>query len=109
MLLQDCCYLSIILNFALVDDKFIDLSDHHDGKFTNREGMVIAYFDKRHIPVPTIRHKDCDIIIQDSGRCLACDNYRSTLHARAGQVKHCLLSGTSPSSHVNYRYLSTEE
>ncbi len=42
----------------------------------NHVGNVVAYFDMRKLPRPTIRHKMCDVFIGAGNRCLSCDSYR---------------------------------
>ncbi len=73
---------------------------------------MTAFCDEAVPPQRTVRHRNCDIILSEErrDRCSACSHYRNTLRALASNSKsRCSASGASPSSHVNYRYLSTPE
>uniref|UniRef100_A0A1X7TXX8 Uncharacterized protein n=1 Tax=Amphimedon queenslandica TaxID=400682 RepID=A0A1X7TXX8_AMPQE len=95
------------------EPRFMNLLGRHKGLFKNRSGAVIAYWDIRTLPSATIRHTSCYIIISKnvhSGQCLPCDEYRSSLFARASCEKSRLTTPspcTSKSSHVNYIFLSS--
>ena len=62
---------------------------------------------------PTICHSKCAVILAEgsgSKRCCECQKYHKTLHSMLSrQQKACSSSKTAPSSHVNYRYLTTSE
>ena len=71
-----------------------------------------AFCDESQPATPTVRHKNCQFLLQlqhhsTSVRCPNCVTCRKTL---AIQIKrHQSQSSVSPSSHVNYRYLSATE
>ena len=71
-----------------------------------------AFCDGSQPATPTVRHKNCQFLLQlqhhsTSVRCPNCVTCRKTL---AIQIKrHQSQSSVSPSSHVNYRYLSATE
>ena len=74
--------------------------------------MTTAYVDLKMLSSPTIRHKDCEVIVatdQGSGRCWPCSKYRSTL--RTLSARHVTLSSTrlQPSSHTPYTSLTNDE
>ena len=87
-------------------------------------GGTVALCDERFIPLPTIRHTSCKMILKSSDgiRCRHCDEYRyfilhitnvllvhrSTLHALAGKER-TRKAKTLSSSHINDRFLSTPE
>ena len=61
---------------------------------------------------PTIRHKDCERIVEQGTQCLACKGHRNSLHAIYSRIDKCKKgkeNRTSISSHVNYRHLSSPE
>ena len=68
---------------------------------------------------PTVRHSECDYLTNsnDSLRCHHCSKYRKILHSMASRDKHSGKlssldnhhSKTTPSSHVNFRYLTSPE
>ena len=61
---------------------------------------------------PTIRHRDCDHIVEVGVQCLSCKGHRNSLHAIAARIEKSKASkenGTSASSHVNYLHLSSPE
>ena len=61
---------------------------------------------------PTIRHRDCDRIVEEGVQCLSCKGHRNTLHAIAARIEKSKASKencTSASSHVNYVHLSSPE
>ena len=51
------------------------------------------------------------MLVNGEGRCESCKIYRSVLRAMYSREKKCSPSSekTKPTSHVNYRYLSTPE
>ena len=62
----------------------------------------------------TIRHVCCELILASEGKdwCPHCTHYRQTLLVLARQTKSLLdktLERTDPSSHTNYRFLTTAE
>ena len=62
----------------------------------------------------TIRHRDCDLIVEGCVQCLSCKGHRNSLHAIAARIEKSKASkengtGTSASSHVNYIHLSSPE
>ena len=86
---------------------------------------IVAYYDIRKLPVSTIRHKNCEVLLSLPGRCHCCDEYRyiivrdfsnilcffcrKTLHSMASRESNRSSSASSLSSHINYRYLSSSE
>ncbi len=119
------------------DARFTELVDSHKGTFKDPSGRhlfqcispilittdmymypfltgtrVVASYDSRALPVPTIRHSECALVVAKEGslRCQKCTDYRRTLNGMASRV--CLSKSaerTAPSSHTNYRYLSSPE
>jgi hypothetical protein len=57
------------------DDKFIETKNRHNGVFKNRSGVVVASFDDS-LPVHTIRHINCEILVDGVDRCKSCEEYR---------------------------------
>ena len=37
---------------------------------------IVAYYDIRKLPVSTICHKNCEVLLSLPGRCHCCDEYR---------------------------------
>ena len=37
---------------------------------------IVAYYDIRKLPVSTIRHKNCEVLLSLPGYCHCCDGYR---------------------------------
>ena len=73
---------------------------------------TVAYVDLKMVSLPTIRHRDCEVLMaadQKSGRCQQCTKYRSTL--RALHARHLTLNSTrlQPISHTTYISLTSEE
>ena len=72
---------------------------------------IIARFDSRPLPWPTIRHSKCEFLVSSgTSRCANCSEYRHillTMSRRASVGKST--EKTATSSHTNYRYLSTPE
>ena len=64
-----------------------------------------------HLDFPTIRHSDCELLINKSlTRCPKCSTHRKLLHALLSrQQKGFSTDKTAPDSHVNYRFLTTPE
>lgn len=59
---------------------------------------------------PTIRHKNCDLVVEEGLKCLPCKRHRNTLHAITARINRRKTSdSTSVSSHVNYAHLSSPE
>ncbi len=55
-------------------------------------------------------HVNCELIVAGDAKCNACKAYRSTLRALYSRyTKQKSKLGTSPTSHVNIRYLKTPE
>lgn len=75
-------------------------------------GSTVAYIDQLVIP-HTIRHRSCDVVIPHTQRqCTACRHYRKSLQAMVSNTKIRQDShshATTPSSHINYRYLTSSE
>ena len=73
--------------------------------------QVIAYHDTRHLPRPSIRHSDCGLMLPGGATtcCEKCSSYRRSLEVMLSRKRSKSVSGTTSSSHVNYRYLSTPE
>ena len=72
----------------------------------------MAYVDLKMVSLPTIRHRDCEVLMeadQKSGRCQQCTKSRSTL--RALHARHLTLNSTrlQPISHTTYISLTSEE
>ena len=58
----------------------------------------------------TIRHKACEVLISGVQRCPACEKHRKALHSMLTRHNSSKpVTSTAPSSHVNYRYLSSSE
>lgn len=125
------------------DNKFAKIRQNHQGVFRDRSGKfrtiikllilfnnigmnIVAYYDNRDLPCPTIRHIKCEYIVEVSRRCKFCADYRlhikfrttfhasfsirPTLHVLASRSKPLLSSSaTNSDSHVNFRYLSAAE
>jgi hypothetical protein len=93
------------------DEKFENTSKRRNGKFLDRAGNPVAYYDLRHLPLPTIRHRNCTVFVRnDTMRCHACEDYRPYLHSFATrEKKRTLESATSATSSMNYRYLTSPE
>ena len=72
---------------------------------------VTAYHDTRAVPQPTVRHSKCPLLSKKAAsRCHCCTTYRRTLGVMASrQCKRHSLERVVPSSHTNYRYLTTPE
>ena len=72
-----------------------------------------AYIDFHTLDSPTIRHKDCELLLHEGAvRCQACQDQRKLLHALYTRMSKCTTQKdgrTLPDSHVNYRHLSTPE
>ena len=73
---------------------------------------MTGFLDTQAIPQPTVRHNRCTMLLseEDPSRCQQCSVYRRTLHVlvhRRSQEQPQHLS--TPSSHANYRYLSTPQ
>jgi len=69
-----------------------------------------AILDTQLVDPPTVRHKDCDLLVlQSDTRCTACSQYRPSLRATFSRQSHGKEDKTAPDSHTNYRYLSTPE
>ena len=72
-------------------------------------GTIVAVFDTRPLPAPTIRHQECSLLIaKGSVRCAICTHYRHSLNAMLGRSKSTE-DKVATTSHTNYRYLSTPE
>ena len=68
--------------------------------------------ESRLLGTATIRHKDCELVVEGDTRCKACKHHRSTLHAIYSRIEKNEAgkeNRTAPTSHVNYRYLSSPE
>lgn len=74
---------------------------------------MTAYIDKSLPPLPTVRHKSCELLLPEGSstlRCGACTLYRNGLRASVKRAKSQDRSQlTDPSSHVNYRFIRTPE
>ena len=71
-------------------------------------GSEIAKQEDTFLQHPTIRHKNCPILLPTAAtRCWHCSDYRHTL--RSLSSKHSTADKTAPDSHVNYRFLSSAE
>ena len=54
-------------------------------------GNVVAVYDQRSLPLPTIRHENCDLLlpsVDGKERCKPCDDYRC-MHILIGL--HCFM------------------
>ena len=68
--------------------------------------------ESRLLGTATIRHKDCELVVEGDTRCKACKHHRSTLHAIYSRIEKNEAgkeNRTAPTSHVYYRYLSSPE
>ena len=76
-------------------------------------GTRIVAEDTTSLGVSTIRHVECDMLVESTqARCSQCTNYRKQLHAylsRQENAASAMIDRTAPDSHVNYRYLTTQE
>lgn len=74
---------------------------------------MVATIDKRPIPEPTIRHSGCSLLLpqSDSNQCQRCVLHHETLRAMVFRHEHkqCTDDRSAPSSHTNYRYLTTPQ
>ena len=74
---------------------------------------TVAYVDTQVLSSPTIYHRKCHLVFASGDvRCLLCKQLRKSLHAvysRLSKQSHDKENRTAPSSHVNYRHLSTPE
>ena len=82
--------------------------------FTYPGTNAVAFLDERALPQPTIRHSECALLLseEDPVRCQRCDVYRRTLRVmtcRHRRSQEQAQNTSAPSSHTNYRYLSTPE
>ena len=82
--------------------------------FTYPGTNAAAFLDERALPQPTIRHSECALLLseEDPVRCRWCDVYRQTLRVmtcRHRQSQEQAQNTSAPSSHTNYKYLSTPE
>ena len=81
----------------------LSLHNHHIGK-------KLAIEESDTLGFSTIRHVECEKILSPIDRCLNCDKYRKTLRTQLSRASHEKRSDRSnPSSHVNYRHLSSPE
>ena len=65
-----------------------------------------SLLDELTLDFPTIRHKDCQLLIQGgsaSVRCAVCVKHRATLTVQS-QRAQSVTADTSISSHINYKY-----
>ena len=86
--------------FAYENDNYLFLS--------SQGTQIIARYDSRLLPSPTIRHCHCSILLDsEAPRCLVCSDYRRVLHAMMSRTSTS--DKTVTSSHANYRYLTTPE
>lgn len=98
------------------DDKFRALSTQHKGVFMDPSGtQATAKVDQSTLPYPTIRHRNCALLIPSDAlviRCkdcsLHCKSLRSLL-SRQSKAANTPTNWTDPTSHVNTRYLHTPE
>ena len=61
---------------------------------------------------PTIRHRNCERIVEGGVQCISCKGHRDALHSiyyRMEKGKKSMNNNTSSSSHVNYIHLSSPE
>ena len=73
---------------------------------------MTAFLDSRPLPQPTIRHRECALLLtkDDPTRCQQCLSYRETLRIMAFRHnQEQIQSKFVPSSHVNYRYLTSPQ
>ena len=115
------------------DEKFKELVASHKGQFFDSSGMchaccvmlmiiihalftfadsnLVAVYDTRALPTPTIHHKQCPILVHlQFSRCASCTTYRRTLHAMVSNSSCPQNDQVSfVSSRTNYRFLSTPE
>ena len=72
---------------------------------------MIAREDSSSFPYPTIRHESCAVLLSRDDpllRCIACSEYRKSLRAQLSWQERTA-DRTDPSSHVNNRYLTSQE
>jgi hypothetical protein len=95
------------------DRKSFEIRDERKGQFLDKSGKnVIAFFDERQLPYPTIRYSKCHIFIEKGyNRCLKCEEHRATLHSFVSRSKkqHHSQTPISTSSHINYRFMTPSE
>lgn len=71
-----------------------------------------ACVESRLLGRPTIRHKNCERIIEHDTLCPPCKGHRNSLHAIYSRIEKCKKGKENcvdPHSHVNYRYLTSPE
>ena len=74
--------------------------------------QVVARVDPRLVPVPTIRHAQCSLLVPIANpRCAHCTEYRHVLRSMRSKSKSpsAVSEKTASSSHINYQHLSTPE
>ena len=72
----------------------------------------MAYEDKETLNLPTIRHRDCELLlphVSSGSRCSSCTTYRKTLRSLSSRHTSKEQSHFDISSHINYRFLTTPE
>ncbi|XP_019854800.1 PREDICTED: uncharacterized protein LOC109583778 [Amphimedon queenslandica] len=90
------------------DSIFTGITQQHNGYFKDRSGTdVVAYYDSRMLPSPTVRHSSCQLFLDKLGRCSHCEKHRLTLSAMVG--KQSQSDPTRANSHVNYKHLTSEQ
>ena len=77
--------------------------------------IVTCYQDESSFAVPTIRHRGCHYLLPCDGvvdRCESCSHLQASLNVqrmRLQESKKKAAEATSPSSHVNHRFLSNPQ
>lgn len=99
------------------DDHFLQMADSRNGVFKNSANEVAAYVDA-FAPISTegvvhdrtIRTGRCEGLVKELTKCVACNNYRSTLRSLYSRWSSRQTSDpgqhTAVSSHTNYRYIT---
>ena len=87
------------------EPEFIDLLVSRGGVITNHTSTT-AYLDKTN---NTIRHTNCALLCDGKNKCGTCQKYRSTLRAMKSRKESSSMSKVASNSHINYRYLQSEE
>ena len=75
-------------------------------------GKDIAIYDSIAMPHATICRIKCAHIIKKGSRCQKCALYRKNLNSMCSRYRSCqseTSNRTAASSHINYKYLSTQE
>lgn len=72
----------------------------------------MAYVDESNANSPTVRHKDCAMLVHSgssSSRCRSCQLFRNTLRALLSRQKQRVEHSSIPSGKMNDRYMSSNQ